>query len=105
MSRQPESGQAFAAHYWGGPTTQPVKAPRSRGPRDIDGGRVTFPAGWSFVADHQDYRVWMDVSGTWSMQVGWDGWATFYRAGAVWVIDTGYGCTEVPVSFAKPMPS
>lgn len=79
-----ESGQDFAARFWGGTEVTPERSGVTYGPREIDGGRRTQPAGWAFRADGFSYRVWFDADSdrgfpVWQMEVGYDGFATFYR--------------------------
>lgn len=87
-----ESGEQFAARFWGGPDVSPVKSEAVLGPRDIDGGRPRFPAGWTFRADGFRYHVWADAH-SWHMQASDGSYSDFVRDGDEWVI-SAYGNTR-----------
>lgn len=87
-----ESGQDFAARYWGGANVTPERCPAGFGPRDIDGGRVRFPVGWRFRGDGFTYRVWQDDTG-WHMQAHDGSFARFRLDGDHWVVDGGWSRT------------
>lgn len=89
MTGELETGQAFAARHWGGEGVVPEPRPADRGPRDVDGGRVSYPAGWSFQADCGSYRVWEDEAG-WHMEANDGGFAKWHREGRDWIVDYGW---------------
>lgn len=84
-----ETGEQFAARYWGGGGVTPEPCPAAFGPVACDGGRQRFPAGWRFRADGFTYRVWRDGD-VWHMQANDDSFALFRRDGDVWVVDHGW---------------
>lgn len=89
-----ESGQDFAARYWGGEGVVPIPSERTFGYRDVDGGRPTYPAGWKFSGDGFHYRVWFDTrEGKWEMSAQDGAYATFWLDGKDWVIES-YGSTR-----------
>lgn len=89
MTATNETGEQFAARYWGGDGVVPQPKPVSYGPRACDGGRQRFPAGWQFRADGFTYVVWL-VDGVWHMQAQDDSFALFRRDGDHWVVDHGW---------------
>jgi hypothetical protein len=89
-----EAGQDFAARYWGGKDVTASPAPAARGPRDVDGGQVSYPAGWGFFADGFTYRVHED-DGVWVINASDGAFATFSLAGNTWIVLRGWTNSEV----------
>ena len=96
----PETGQDFAARFWGGEGVTPTPRPADYGPRNIDGGRVAYPAGWRFDGDGFRYRVWVEranVPQVWHMEASDGGYARWYRDGDMWVLESHGDVRRVPV--------
>jgi hypothetical protein len=87
-----ETAAEFAARFWGGEDAVPVKCGPTYGPRDIDGGRPTYPAGWRFTGDGFSYRVYWDrTERHWTMVANDGGFATFVRElDGDWLVNMGW---------------